>query len=515
MKQASILFICLIVGLLNTNAQLRIAITGGPQLSSVPGNYSPGWDTISYQFSNRQGWRAGLLADIHFTPRSIFYLQSGMFYSNKGRNLSAKFDTSTGNLSHVNGVQYLNYFEFPLNMVLKLNLGRKAKIMLGGGPYAAYLFSGRERREFHNKNGSVQTFENTDLKISTSPVQYNNLDYGLNGLFGFEFGRLIISGHYSQGFKDFYKPSTIQGDYKHQTISVSLGYYITKGVAKKQKKKDPKPAKEPMSKDQDLDGVPDKLDACPDKIGTLAMSGCPDADGDSVADQNDQCPNIAGLVKYKGCPVPDTDKDGINDEEDSCPETAGVKKYNGCPMPDTDNDGVNDEEDKCPAIAGTSKYKGCPIPDSDNDGINDEEDKCPKKKGVSSNQGCPEIKKAIIKKVDMAARRIQFKYKSVLLLPASKKVLNEVVKLLKKNPELNLSIEGHTSADGNPDNHMRLSYARAYSVKIYLESKGVSPFQLKAEGFGATRPLAKGSSPSQLARNRRVEMKLNNFQQGL
>ena len=119
-KQVLFVFAFLILGLLNTRAQLRIAITGGPQIASVPANYSPGWDTISYQFSSRTGWRAGLLTDIHFSPRSIFYLQSGMFYSNKGRNLTAKFDTALGTLSHVNGLQYLNYFEFPLNLVLKL-----------------------------------------------------------------------------------------------------------------------------------------------------------------------------------------------------------------------------------------------------------------------------------------------------------------------------------------------------------------------------------------------------------
>ena len=64
-------------------------------------------------------------------------------------------------------------------------------------------------------------------------------------------------------------------------------------------------------KDSDGDGVPDRLDECPNAAGSLLTKGCPDSDKDGVADREDNCPQIAGLAKFMGCA--DTDGDGITD----------------------------------------------------------------------------------------------------------------------------------------------------------------------------------------------------------
>lgn len=512
-KQALFLLTCLILGLIPVRAQLRIALTGGLQRSSVPGNGSPGWDTLNYKFQSRDGYRIGVLADWHFTPRSVFYLQSGMFYSTKGRNFSASYDSSTSAIASVKAAQHLNYLEMPLNLVMKLKLAKKLKFTAGGGPYVGFLYSGRERRQFNYTNGQVQTLLNTDLKVTTAAQTYNNVDYGWNATAGFEWGRFIVSAHYTQGLKDFYK-GVSNGAYQNRTMSASVGFFLNKETTRKtiRKPSPPRVKKDNKPADRDGDGVPDKADACPELTGTAFTKGCPDADGDSIPDHEDWCPATKGLARYHGCPIPDTDRDGVNDEEDKCPDMAGVARNGGCPMPDTDSDGVNDEEDKCPSTPGVARYKGCPVPDTDNDGVNDEKDKCPKVKGVEENKGCPLLNKQIIKKVETAARRIQFEYKSVLLTKSSKKVLDEVVAILKQNPDLYIYIDGHTSADGNPDNHLKLSQARANSVRIYLMSKGVAPNRMKAEGFGATRPLDPGQTPAQLARNRRVEMRLTNHE---
>jgi outer membrane protein OmpA-like peptidoglycan-associated protein len=501
-KRVLAIFLCLALLCNVADAQLRIGIAGGPQLSSVPGSLNPGWDTLQYKHNSRLGWRAGVVADMRLGQRSPIHLQSGLFFSTKGQRFSLKYDSANNGVNEVRGFQYTNYFEVPLQLIWKVKLGKNTRVVMGGGAYAGFLFNGTEEKRIYQSNNTVQTSRNTDLKIPIVPGDYPNMEYGVNGLFGFEFGRVILNGHYSQGITEFYTSDYAGGNFRHRTMSVSLGYYIfeSKGKAQRQKNR---------VRDKDKDSVADEVDECPTEAGTVATGGCPDSDGDGVADKVDKCAQVAGKAKYKGCPVPDTDKDGINDEEDRCPETAGLKKYQGCPAPDADKDGITDEEDKCPQAAGNAKYQGCPVPDTDKDGVNDEEDKCPKTKGLKENQGCPVIKKAIVTKVETAARRIQFNYKSILLLPQSKKVLNEVVKILKENPELNVAIYGHTSSDGNPNNHYRLSYARAYSVKIYLESKGISPFRVTAEGMGATQPLVKGNSEKALARNRRVEMRLS------
>jgi OOP family OmpA-OmpF porin len=233
-----------------------------------------------------------------------------------------------------------------------------------------------------------------------------------------------------------------------------------------------------------------------------------DSDGDGITDDKDKCPDVAGVAKYDGCPVPDTDKDGINDEDDKCPTVAGLARYQGCPIPDTDKDGINDEEDKCPSVAGVARYQGCPVPDTDGDGINDEEDKCPTIAGVPENQGCPAIKEEVKKKVDFAAQNILFATGSYKLLSSSNKGLNDVVKILQDNPDLKLSIEGHTDNTGTPEKNQALSENRANAVKNYLVSKGTDEGRLTAVGHGQDEPIADNKTAAGRQKNRRVELKL-------
>lgn len=136
--------------------------------------------------------------------------------------------------------------------------------------------------------------------------------------------------------------------------------------------------------DSDKDGVPNRLDRCPDAPGPTSTNGCPDKDADGIADADDRCPEFAGLPQYNGCP--DTDRDGVIDPEDACPETAGPATTKGCP--DTDGDGIPDADDRCPDVAGAPTYDGCP--DTDGDGLPDDQDICPEKAGPHTLMGCPD-----------------------------------------------------------------------------------------------------------------------------
>jgi len=390
----------------------------------------------------------------------------------------------------------------PLNILLKLPLGQKAKFIIGGGPYGSFFYNGTVKTETTYLNGDFETTEDKDLPVGHKTDQYKTFDYGINALAGFEIGRLSITGNYSLGLGDFYTPSYV-GHLNHKVMGATLGIYL--GNPEKDEEK-----KEVKIKDKDHDGIEDSKDACPTEPGTAATDGCPDKDGDGIADKNDQCPTEPGLVKNHGCPVRDKDNDGIPDDQDKCPAVAGVARYKGCPIPDTDKDGINDEEDKCPTVPGVARYGGCPVPDTDKDGVNDEEDRCPKVPGSKENNGCPVIKKEIVEKVNFAARRIQFERSKANLLPASLTVLDDVAKIFKQNPELNLSIEGHTSNNGIYLENMKLSWQRANKVKDYLITKGIDPSRLHAEGFGPNKPLNSGKTPEEDALNRRVELKLSN-----
>jgi outer membrane protein OmpA-like peptidoglycan-associated protein len=234
-----------------------------------------------------------------------------------------------------------------------------------------------------------------------------------------------------------------------------------------------------------------------------------DRDGDGVLDADDKCPDTPGIAALQGCP--DRDGDGIADNEDSCPDVAGTAKYKGCPIPDTDGDGINDEEDKCPSVKGLARYQGCPIPDTDGDGVNDEEDKCPTRPGTAANQGCPEIAKEVIEKINFAAKNVFFATGSYKLLAKSNKSLDAVADLMKKDPTLNLDIDGHTDSQGSDESNQVLSDNRAGAVKNYLISKGIDASRLKSTGYGETKPVADNTTAAGRAKNRRTEMTVRNY----
>jgi OmpA-OmpF porin, OOP family len=234
-----------------------------------------------------------------------------------------------------------------------------------------------------------------------------------------------------------------------------------------------------------------------------------DKDGDGIADANDKCPDVAGLASMNGCP--DTDGDGITDADDKCPTVAGLAKYNGCPIPDTDGDGVNDEEDRCISVKGFARYQGCPIPDTDGDGVNDEDDKCVSVKGTAANQGCPEISKAVVDRINYAAKNVFFETGSYKLLPKSNTALNEVVKLLKSDETLMLDVSGHTDSKGDEAKNQTLSENRAKAVKDYLVSKGIADSRLESAGYGSSKPVGDNNTAAGRAQNRRTELGVRNF----
>ena len=267
--------------------------------------------------------------------------------------------------------------------------------------------------------------------------------------------------------------------------------------------------------DTDGDGIPDYLDKCPNtpKKAKVDTNGCPlDSDGDGVPDYKDKCPNTPKGIKVDktGCPL-DKDVDGVADYLDKCPDTPkGVKvDAEGCPL-DTDGDGVADYKDKCPDTPKDVKVDatGCPI-DTDGDGVPDYLDKCPTVAGVAANKGCPEVKAETKKIFEQALQGVQFESAKDVIKPTSFGILDQVVKVMIENPSYKLEINGHTDNKGIPEKNLLLSQKRSEAVKNYLVKKGVAADKLTAKGFGQTVPVADNATNEGRSKNRRVEFKVN------
>jgi outer membrane protein OmpA-like peptidoglycan-associated protein len=115
----------------------------------------------------------------------------------------------------------------------------------------------------------------------------------------------------------------------------------------------------------------------------------------------------------------------------------------------------------------------------------------------------------LIKGEFISLNNIKFESGSANLLPASKRELDEMARIMKKYPRSKLDILGHTDNVGSAANNLRLSERRAKAVADYLRSKGIPEEQLNSRGLGEDYPKHSNNSATGRLKNRRVEFRLS------
>lgn len=87
-----------------------------------------------------------------------------------------------------------------------------------------------------------------------------------------------------------------------------------------------------------------------------------------------------------------------------------------------------------------------------------------------------------------------------------KTTLDTVAAIIKKYPRFLVQVEGHTDNVGKSKTNLTLSQKRAQAVVKWLIKSGkVNTKQLKAKGFGDTKPIADNKTEDGRSKNRRVE----------
>jgi OmpA-OmpF porin, OOP family len=302
----------------------------------------------------------------------------------------------------------------------------------------------------------------------------------------------------AESHNDFAKEELSQGEYFPAKREIEIAEVNARAAVEKSPKAlcnpEDRPVEAPKPSDFDGDGILDTADDCPrvpeDKDGFEDTDGCPenDNDGDGIADKIDDCPDDPedrdGTDDTDGCPDPDNDKDGINDRVDQCPDEPedadGFQDDDGCPDCDNDADGVPEcptAIDKCPAEAAQTP-DGCP----------------PKYTMIVVTDTKIELKQTVYFDTNKATiKRVSFP------------LLDEVALALGDHPKIEVRIEGHTDSQGSDKKNLKLSAARATSVRNYLIGKGVDGLRMRAQGFGEAVPIADNRTKDGRAQNRRVE----------
>lgn len=114
--------------------------------------------------------------------------------------------------------------------------------------------------------------------------------------------------------------------------------------------------------------------------------------------------------------------------------------------------------------------------------------------------------KAALDKDGHVALYINFDFDKATLRPDAAPTMAEVLKLLKDNPDLKLSVVGNTDNVGAHDYNVKLSQQRAATVVAELVKGGIAAARLTSAGDGPDKPIADNDSSEGRAKNRRVEL---------
>jgi OOP family OmpA-OmpF porin len=249
-----------------------------------------------------------------------------------------------------------------------------------------------------------------------------------------------------------------------------------------------------VSDGADMDQAPVKAakslkDAFGDRVCIDTVQVGNDSDGKAILEQ------IAGA---SGCGFPTTaDRLATASSLGGFVESVFLAKPASMAVADSDGDGVPDNKDKCPNTPRGVNVDvfGCPL-DTDRDGVADYLDQCPNTPmgATVDARGCWTYAAVVL-----------FDINSSEVKSEAYPMLNEAVLIMKKNPDLNVEIDGHTDSTGTAAYNMVLSEKRAEAIKDHLVTRGIDPKRLTTKGFGFTRPAASNDTKEGRAKNRRVE----------
>ncbi|MDC6366726.1 MULTISPECIES: OmpA family protein [Flavobacteriaceae] len=106
---------------------------------------------------------------------------------------------------------------------------------------------------------------------------------------------------------------------------------------------------------------------------------------------------------------------------------------------------------------------------------------------------------------------VNFNFDKFDLQPKAKKNLKSVYQYLKKHPNLQVSISGHTDDLGSDEYNNVLSKQRANTVAKYLMALGLKKKRISSKGYGNKIPLDSTFTDKARRKNRRVEFVMTEF----
>ncbi|MCF6191023.1 MAG: OmpA family protein [Cocleimonas sp.] len=111
----------------------------------------------------------------------------------------------------------------------------------------------------------------------------------------------------------------------------------------------------------------------------------------------------------------------------------------------------------------------------------------------------------------LSQRVIYFDYNQSSIRPEYMVLINTHAKLAAKFPQLKMRLEGHADERGSREYNVALSEQRAVSVRRIMGTQGARSQQIRTIGYGEEIPVVQGHNKKSWQKNRRVEIKYDNY----
>lgn len=120
--------------------------------------------------------------------------------------------------------------------------------------------------------------------------------------------------------------------------------------------------------------------------------------------------------------------------------------------------------------------------------------------------GSPDTRNKLITEGRFTTTGIYFNTNAADIKPESYGVLKEIADVLSGNPEVKVTIIGHTDSDGDEAHNLDLSKRRAASVRqALIDNFAIKGDRLQTDGKGEAQPAESNDTSAGKAANRRVE----------
>jgi outer membrane protein OmpA-like peptidoglycan-associated protein len=109
-------------------------------------------------------------------------------------------------------------------------------------------------------------------------------------------------------------------------------------------------------------------------------------------------------------------------------------------------------------------------------------------------------------KKQMTFEDVHFDFDRYSLRPEATRLLDEAIKAMQEDPNLRLTVEGHTCNIGTTEYNLALGERRSSAVRDYLTGRGINASRLQTVSYGEERPKHDNSREETRRLNRRAAM---------